>query len=375
LVRLALCALLVAALATAGCGSEELPGDAVATVDGQVIDQGSFEHWMNIAAKTSGRPAEAIPKPPDYAACVKAKQSTKPVEGQPKLTDSEARQQCQEEYDGLRDQVLGLLVSSRWLEAEARERGIAVSDAEVEKRFDMLRKQSFPKRKQYAKFLKDSGQSEADVLLRVRVDMLTTKLQEQVTKGADKVSERQVTDYYNRNREQFAQPETRDARIVLTRTAAKAGRAKAALARGASWKRVAKRFSVDTTTKKQGGKLTGITQGQQEKALDDAIFGAAKGKLTGPVETQFGHYVFEVTGIKEGSQQTRAQAAGAIKQILISEKRQKLYDDFMKEFRDKWREKTRCREGFLTADCSNAADAAPALSDRAGAPQPASPQP
>jgi len=375
LVRFALIALLVAALATAGCGSEELPGGAVATVDGQVIDQGSFEHWMNIAAKTSGRPAEAIPKPPDYAACVKAKQSTKPVEGQPKLTDSEARHQCQEEYDGLRDQVLGLLVSSHWLEAEARERGIAVSDDEVEKRFDMLRKQSFPKRKQYAKFLEDSGQSEADVLLRVRVDMLTTKLQEQVTKGADKVSERQVTDYYNRNREQFAQPETRDARIVLTRTAAKAGRAKAALARGASWKRVAKRFSVDTTTKKQGGKLTGITQGQQEKALDDAIFGAAKGKLTGPVKTQFGHYVFEVTGIKEGSQQTRAQAAGAIKQILISEKRQKLYDDFMKEFRDKWREKTRCREGFLTADCANAPDAAPALSDRAGAPQPASPQP
>jgi foldase protein PrsA len=375
LLRFALIALLAAALATAGCGSEELPGGAVATVDGQVIDQGSFEHWMNIAAKTSGRPQEAIPKPPDYAACVKAKQSTKPVEGQPKLTDSEARQQCQEEYDGLRDQVLGLLVSSRWLEAEARERGIAVSDAEVEKRFDMLRKQSFPKRKQYAKFLEESGQSEADVLLRVRVDMLTTKLQEQVTKGADKVSERQVTDYYNRNREQFAQPETRDVRIVLARTAAKAGRAKAALARGASWKRVAKRFSVDTTTKKQGGKLTGITQGQQEKALDDAIFGAAKGKLTGPMKTQFGHYVFEVTGIKEGSQQTRAQAAGAIKQILISEKRQKLYDDFTKEFRDKWREKTRCREGFLTADFANAPDAAPALSDRAGAPQPASPQP
>jgi len=369
LVRLALIALLVPALFVAGCGDEELPGGAIVTVDGKVIDQRSFEHWMTVAAKTSGRPAEAIPKPPDHAACVQAKQSTKPVEGQPKLTDSEAHRQCQEEYDGLRDQVIGLLVSSRWLEAEARERGISLTDAEVKKRFDMLRQQSFPKRKQYAKFLEESGQTEADILLRVRVDMLTSKLQEQVTKGADKVSERQVTDYYDRNREQFSQPETRNVRIVLAPTAAKARRAQAALARGASWKRVARRFSVDATTRKQGGKLTGITQGQQEKALDDAIFGAAKGKLTGPVKTHFGHYVFEVTRVTEGSQQTRAQAAGAIKQILISERRQKLSDDFMKEFRDKWREKTRCREGFLTPDCANTPDDAPTLSDRAGGPQ------
>ena len=360
MVRLALIALLVPALFAAGCGDEELPGGAIATVDGKVIDQRSFEHWLTVAAKTSGRPQDAIPKPPDHAACVKAKQSTKPVEGQPKLTDSEAHRQCEEEYDGLRDQVIGLLVSSRWLEAEARERGIPVTDAEVKKRFDMLREQSFPKRKQYAKFLKDSGQTEADILLRIRVDMLTSKLQEQVTKGADKVSERQVTDYYDRNREQFSQPETRNARIVLAPTAAKARRAKSALDRGASWKRVARRFSVDATTRKQGGKLTGITQGQQEKALDDAIFGAAKGTLT---------------GVTEGSQQTRAQAAGAIKQILISERRQKLYDDFMKQFRDKWREKTRCREGFLTPDCANTPDDAPTLSDRAGAPQPGTAQP
>jgi foldase protein PrsA len=375
LVRLALIAALVPALLLAGCGSDdEVPSGAVAVVDGQAIDQRSFDHWMTVAAKTSGRPADALPKPPDFAGCVKAKQSGKPVEGQPKVTDSEAREQCREEYDGLRAQVIGLLVTSRWLEAEARERRITVTDADVKERFEMLREQQFPKAKQYRKFLADSGQSEADVLLRVRVDLLNSKLQEQVTKGADKVSERQVTDYYNRHRDHFAQPETRDVRLVLTGTVAKAKRTRAALARGASWKRVAKRFSLDAATKKQGGKLTGITQGQQEKALDDAIFGAAKGKLTGPVETQFGHYVFEVTRVSEADQQTRDQAAGAIKQILISEKRQKLFDDFMKEFREKWRAKTRCDEELATQDCANAPEPEATLSDRSGGAQPGSPQ-
>jgi foldase protein PrsA len=341
------------AMLAAGCGGgDEVPSGAVATVDGEAIDRRSFDHWLTVAAKTSGRPAGSLPQPPHYADCVKSKQAAKPAEGQPKLTDSEAKKQCAEEYDGLREQVIELLVTARWLEAEARERGLAVSDAEVEERFETLRKQSFPKRKQYDAFLKDSGQSEADILLRVRVDLLTTKLQEQVTKSADRVTEREISDYYGANRAQFAQPEKRDVRLVLAATAAKAERAKAALAGGAPWKRVAKRFSIDELTRKSGAELKAVTPGQQEQAFDDAVFGAPEGKLTGPVKTQFGHYVFEVTKVAKGSQQTREQAAGAIRQILISEQRQKLYDAFTKEFREKWRAKTRCGEGFRTQDCA-----------------------
>lgn len=374
MVRVALIAALAAALLSAGCGSDELPSGAVAVVDGQAIDQRSFDHWMTVAAKTSGRPEGALPKPPHYTDCVKSKQSAKPVEGQPKVTDSEARQQCEEEYQELWAKVISLLVTSRWLEAEARERRITVTDADVKERFEMLRKQQFPKRKQYRKFLADSGQSEADVLLRVRVDLLNSKLQEQVTKGAEKVGDKQIANYYASHREHFSQPERRDVRLVLTATTAEAQRAKAALARGAAWKRVARRFSLDRTTRKVGGKLAGVTQGEQEKALDDAIFAARKGKLTGPVETQFGHYVLVVTRVTKGSQQTLEQAKGAIKQIVISERRQKLSDEFTKEFRAKWKAKTRCDDELATPDCENAPDADATLSDSSGGPQPAAPQ-
>jgi foldase protein PrsA len=371
----ALIAALVPALLATGCGSDEVPSGAVATVDGEQIDQRSFDHWIAVAAKTSGRPDAAVPKPPDYAACVKGKRDAKPAEGQPKVADSDLKRQCEQEYDALREQVIQLLVTSRWLEAEARERGISVSDADVKERFGAQRKQSFPKRAQYEKFLEESGQSEQDILLRVRIELLTSKLQEQVTEGADKVTDQQITDYYDRNRERFAQPERRDVRLVLTATEAKATRAKAALARSGSWRSVAKRFSLDDATKSKGGKLAGVTEGQQEKALDDAIFAAAKGRLTGPVRTQFGHYVFEVTRVTRGSQQTRQQAKETIKQLLVSEKQQKLFDDFTNDFRAKWKARTRCHEGFLTQECENAPEAAPTPSQTTGGPQPGSPQP
>ena len=95
-------------------------------------------------------------------------------------------------------------------------------------------------------------------------------------------------------------------RIVLTKDKAKAEQAKKALESGDSWKEVAKKYSIDTQSKSQGGKLPPVSKGQQEKALDDAIFSAKKGELVGPVKTQFGYYDFEVDKVTPASQQTLA---------------------------------------------------------------------
>jgi foldase protein PrsA len=359
LCTLALGAFFVPAILVAGCGG--IPGNAVAEVDGTAIEKNDFEHWLNVAAKSGGQATAAAPKPPDYAACVNQKRKTtpKPAKGQPKVTDSQLKTQCKQEYESLRDQVLQLLISFEWIEGEAEEMNIKVSDAEVKKSFDKQRKEAFPKDADFQKFLKDSGQTEEDIIQRVRLDTLSTKIREKVTKGKDKVTDAQIEDYYNKNKQRFAQPERRDLRIVLTKGEAKARQAKAALADGQSFKAVAKKFSIDQASKAQGGKLPAVAKGQQEKALDNAIFKAKKGQLTGPVKTQFGYYVFEVTKVTAASQQTLAQAKPTIKQTLASQGQQKALDKFVKSFRKRWKEKTDCREGYRTQDCKNAPKATP----------------
>ena len=84
------------------------------------------------------------------------------------------------------------------------------------------------------------------------------------------------------------------------------------------------------------------------------MFGAEKGKLTGPVKTQFGWYVFEVTKVTKPSQQTLQQASQTIKGILASENQQKALDKFIKSFQKEWKEKTNCRKPYVTQDCKNA---------------------
>jgi len=350
---LALCAFFVPAAIFAGCGG--VPGNAVAQVDGEAIEKKTFEHWMTVASKAGGQPGATVPKPPAFTECVAQKRKTTPApaKGQPKVTDGALKTQCKTEYDGLRNQVLQLLISFKWIEGEATRQKVKVSDAEIKKSFDTQRKEAFPKDADFKKFLKDSSQTQDDILMRVRLDALSNKIRDKITKGKDKVPDPEAKAFYDKNKARFAMPERRDLRIVLTKGEAKAKQAKRALDGGDSFSKVAKRFSIDQASKAQGGKLPGVAKGQQEKALDEAIFKASKGKVTGPVKTQFGYYVFEVTKVTPASQQTFEQAKPTITQTLASQNQQKALDTFVKSFRKRWREKTDCRKGYTTSDCKN----------------------
>jgi foldase protein PrsA len=319
-IALPACALLLSAVALAGCGGG-ISDDAIATVDGEPIDRQSFDHWMQVAARTSRR------------------------------ADAD---------EGLRNQVVGLLINSRWLEGEADERGISVSDAEIDAALERQQKQSLPKAGEYAKFLKTSGQTEQDIRMRIRIDLLQNKIRAQVTEGMDRVTDKQVAHYYATNKSRFGLSERRDLLVVLTKTKAEAERARTALAAGRPWSSVVKQHSIDGASRSQDGKLLDVSEGELEKAFGAAIFKARKGALTGPVRTPFGYYVFEVTKVQPPTERSLQQAEPAVKQLLASERRQKALDSFVEEFQEKWRARTECRAEYLTQDCKNGPKRTPA---------------
>jgi foldase protein PrsA len=353
------CALLGVSATVAACGG--VPGNAVATVDGKAIDKSDFNHWLSVAAKTSGQANAAVPDPPTYAKCIAQKRKTTPApaKGQPKITDAQLKSQCSQEYSQLRDQVLQLLISFRWIDGEAKSMGLSVSDADVRKSFNQQKKQSFPKDADYRKFLKTSGQSEQDILQRVRLDLLSNKIRDKVIKGKDQVSEAQISAFYNKNKSRFAQPEKRGLRVVLTKDKGHAQTAYDALKHGGSWKTIANKYSIDDTSKSQGGQLPPQAKGTLDKQLDDAVFSAKKGALEGPIKTQYGYYVFEVTSITPASQQTLAQAHDTIKQTLQSQDQQQALNSFVTDFTKRWRAKTTCSDGYKTTDCKNGPKATP----------------
>ena len=356
-------ALIATGIVAGVAGGGGMPGGAVATVGDDAIDKEAFEHWFAVAARTSGRPDAEVPQPPDFADCVagKRKAQPKPAKGKAatKKTDAQLKDECRREYGDLRDRALQLLITQHWIAGEAREVDVSVTDAEVKKAFDEQRKRSFPKDADYDKWLAESGQSEEDILLRVRSDLLQSKIRDRITKGDDTVTQKQIADYYAQNKARFAKPDRRDVRLVLTETRAKAAKAKQALNRGATWRSVAKRYSIDRASRLQGGRLVGVAEGEQEPGFDEALFAAPKGKLRGPVQSQFGWYVFEVLKIERGSQLTLQQAKASIEQLVVAERKQKQLADYGERFREKWRARTECRRGYMIGDCGNAPEPAP----------------
>jgi foldase protein PrsA len=361
----ALGAFFVAALAVgvAACGGG-MPGNSVATVGDQTIKRSTFDHWMRIitisqASQTNPNAAKtaAVPDAPDFEKCVAQKKKTapKPAKGQPEPTEAQFKTQCKQQYDQFKSEVLGFLIRSTWLDQEAQKQKVNVTDKEVQKQIDDIKKQQFTQKGSYEKFLQTAGLTNEDVLFQQRVRELQNKITQKVTKGKDKVTDAQIADYYEKHKSQFATQERRNVRIVLTKTKDKAAQAKSALDSGQSWKSVAKKYSIDQASKNKGGELQGgVAKGQQEKALDTAIFGADKGKITGPVKTQFGWYVFEVEKITKGKQQSLEESKANIKQQLASQQQNNALKKFGDDYRKRYKATTDCRKGYEVDDCKNA---------------------
>jgi foldase protein PrsA len=343
---LALGAFFVVAIAVSACGSD-VPGNSVADVAGNPITTQAFDHWLFVAAKSQaaqnpGSPV-IVPDPPTYDKCLAQVRHYLP--NLAKTPAKTIRADCKQLFTSYASQVMQFLIQGYWYQLEANRTHVKVTNADVQNAFNTAKKTQFTSDSQFETFLSSTGQTLQDILFRFRINTIAAKL---VAKQTKPVTAADIANYYRTHVSQFGSLETRDIRIVLTKTAAEADAAKAALASGQSWNAVAKKYSIDPTTKDHGGLLTGVTKGQQDPALDDPAFVASLNKLEGPVKGQFGYYVFEVTKITPATQQTLAKATPLIRQTLTSQGSTNAQNAVTKQMKEQWLSQTTCRAGYNT---------------------------
>jgi foldase protein PrsA len=346
----ALCAFFVVGAGLAACGSD-VPGNSVADVAGNPITTQAFNHWMYVAAKSQaaqspGSPVIVPSDPPNFTACVA--QVRKQVPQLAKETDKQLKTQCKSLFTSLSSQVMDFLIKGYWYQAEAAKLGIKVSDADVQKAFTAAKNQQFQTAAQFQQFLSQTGQTQADILFRFRINQLFQKL---IARHTKKITPAVIQQYYQTHLSQFGTPASRNIRVVLTKTKAQADAARAALQSGQSWAAVAKKYSTDPSTKNNGGLISGAQKGQEDQGLSGA-FSAPLNKLGGPVKGQFGYYVYEVTKINQPTQQTLAQATPLIQQTLQGQQQTNAQTALDKQAKKAWFSQTKCRSGYAMADCS-----------------------
>ena len=171
----------------------------------------------------------------------------------------------------------------------------------------------------------------------------------------------QIPDFYNKNKARFAQPEKRDLQVVLTKDQKTATRRRMTSSRAASsWKTVAKKYSIDDTSKANSGKLPAQAKGTLDKQLDDAVFSADKGKLAGSDQDAVRllrlhrdrHHAGEPADARPGQRRRSSRRSQ-------SQDQQKALDAFVKDFTTRWKAKTECSPSYKTSDCKNGPKATP----------------
>ncbi len=335
----ALLAAVLVAATTGGIGKDSVPGDDVAVVDGDSITNDQFARAMDQSAKQQGLPAAPNPGDP--------------------------------QYETIRDAALGDLFDAAWIEGEGEEQGVAVSDREVEQQFEQTKSQSFKTEDEYTRFLEQSGFTEEDILGRVKLQLLSQKIEEKIgedvpcqgdpqgpelTKCLEDNFSDEAKESYDASKPQLEQPASRDIRFILNEDKSKAEEAKKQLDADPSdenWNKVAAEFSTDAATKDNGGEQLAVAEGTLPPAADKAVLEAPVGQISGPVGTNSGYYVFEVTKENEAGTQPFDQLKDQLLQQAQQTAQQEAFSAFIEDYRARWTDLTICADDFIIDRCDN----------------------
>ncbi len=240
----------------AACGGAG--GQVAATVNGEQIERDLLQRMVRAQLATQGV------DPQDLEAGERAERVT-PVQ----------------------QQLLTALIQFELLEQLADDFDIEVDDDEVDAAFD----------EQVAQFggedayLDETGMTEEEfrnlvVATQVRIEGLIEHLTEDV-------GEQELRDAYEAQRE--TRFETRAVRHILVESEDEADDVVDQLEDGADFGELAGEVSEDPGSAPHGGEYDHQPRGQYVEAFDEAVWESEIGELVGPVETEFGFHVIEVT--------------------------------------------------------------------------------
>lgn len=318
----AVAALAAFTLVAAGCGdTDEVPADAVAVVDGTEITRASLDDLLGRAKKSYAAQGRTFPKAGTA------------------------------EYQQLQTQAVAFLVQREEYAREAEELDIAVTDAQITKKVNEVKKQYFGNSQAaFEKGLKEQGYTEASLREDIQAQLVAEGIYEKVANDV-KVSDADVQKYYDENKaSRYTVAESRSVRHILVKTKAEADRIRTQLEGGANFATLAKQSSLDPGSKDQGGKLT-VSRGQTVAPFDKAAFSLETNQLSVPIKTEFGFHLIEpLAAVKAGSVTPFAQVKDQIRTQLVSERKNTAVNDWVAEIAKKYKDKVAYAEGFTPPD-------------------------
>jgi len=231
-----------------------------------------------------------------------------------------------------KQRLLDNMINQKLIEQAAKDKGIKISDEDVQKQIDQL-KAGFKDQAQFEEALKSAGMTVDSLKLQIRNQLVTQKLIETLS-SSTKVSDADIQAYYDKNKTQFFQKEAKKASHILFKPEDKATAEKvlAEVKKGGNFEALAKKYSVDTATASKGGDLGWPTTAYVPE-FEAALAKLGKGQTSALVQSPYGWHIIRVTDQRAGVQQALADVKSQIEQIIVQQRKGDAYQTFLDDLR------------------------------------------
>jgi foldase protein PrsA len=228
--------------------------------------------------------------------------------------------------------ALDTLIAEKIVELESKEKEITVKKSEMEEELQTIQ-DSYGDEEAFNEALASSGASLDSVKENIKTYLLTEKLlQDRIS-----ISDDQVKEYFEENKDSFAQEEQVEASHILVEDEETAKEVKEKLDNGGDFAELAKEYSTDTSNAESGGELGFFAKGEMVTEFDEKAFAMKKGEISEPVKTEFGYHIIKVTDKKEAKEAVLDEHKEEVKDLLFDQALQTEYGTWLEEQKEEYK--------------------------------------
>ncbi len=238
----------------------------------------------------------------------------------------------------LKKQELDKLIAEKILLKKAVELNLKPTDIDISKKVEEEAnkfKTKYSGLGQYENILKQNGINETEFKEVIKNSVIVKAVEEDILKNVT-ITDEEAKSYYDKNKENiFTKGAGANVAHILVTDEQKAKELKAKLDAGADFGTLAKENSIDNGSKNNGGSL-GFVQYNTEELVREFVDGfknLKEGQVSEPVKSQFGYHLIKVTGIKSGEVIPFDEAKEQLKNFLLEQKKDAVYDSKIKEWK------------------------------------------
>lgn len=186
--------------------------------------------------------------------------------------------------------VLTNLIRTEVLHQAAEERDIEVTEEDIAEQRELLVEQAGGE-EALQEVIESANVSQEELQANLRDQVIQNKITSQLAEGVDDAA---IEDAYDNDPQGRYGPKV-EVRHILTEKRAQAREAIERIESGEDFAEVANEMSIDPGSAQNGGQLGEIGRGATVPPFEKAAFNAEVGELVGPVRSDFGFHVLEVT--------------------------------------------------------------------------------